>query len=102
MQPCQSFCKDCKKIDKKEVSELRKLTSEEINKLANRVGVRKIPAENFLMSITNNINKQAAFINLVGGAKLYNWNQETIQAIADGIKLANKKEQTPDADGYDL
>ena len=67
---------------------MRELNKEEITKLANRKGVRKIAVENFLMSMGNDAN--IAYANLSLDTRLYNWNSATVKAILKGINLANK------------
>ncbi len=69
---------------------MRKLTVEEIKGLANRSNVRKIAVENFLITLTNNSFPEVAIINLMQDAKIYKWNNSTIQAIMDGIMLAKE------------
>lgn len=65
---------------------MRKLTSQEIEMFANRTGVKKIAAENFLMSMGEDLTD--AIGNLGLDAKSYGWNQETINAIVEGMWLA--------------
>jgi hypothetical protein len=67
---------------------MRELTIEEIKKLANRPNVKRIAVENFLMSMGT--DPEAAIKNLLLDAELYNWNRETILALAirDGIFIA--------------
>ena len=67
---------------------MRQLTIPEINKLASRKNIKKIAVENFLMSMGD--NSLAASINMGYDADLYKWNSVTIQAIKDGITLAQK------------
>jgi len=67
---------------------LRKLTSDEIEKLASRKGVKRIAVENFLSTVTNNSDSYFARLNLGRDAALYDWNHETVQAIEDGIRMA--------------
>ena len=67
---------------------MRKLTAEEIEKLAMRKGVKKIAVENFLVTMTNNANERDAWMNLEMDARLYKWNVKTVRAIGDGIQLA--------------
>ena len=67
---------------------MRELNKEEITKLANRKGVRKIAVENFLMSMGNDAN--IAYANLSLDTRLYNWNSATVKAILKGINLASK------------
>jgi len=69
---------------------LRKLTIEEIEKLLRRKNVRQIAVENFLMTLTNNKDAGTARLNLGEDAGQYSWNHETVQAIEDGIRLAEK------------
>lgn len=67
---------------------MRRLTSEEITKLASRVGVKKIAVENFLMSMGE--NHSDARSNLSVDARSYKWNSATVKAIRAGIALASK------------
>ena len=66
---------------------MRKLIGKEIEELANRPGVKKIAVENFLMSMGEDIT--IAMGNLGIDAEQYKWNQETINAIVEGIWLAS-------------
>ncbi|MCK4329460.1 hypothetical protein KAX02_06420 [candidate division WOR-3 bacterium] len=67
---------------------LRKLTAEEIEGFASRENVKRIPVENFLMTVTNNDNITAALNNLEYDGKVYYWNRETMKAINEGIHLS--------------
>lgn len=69
---------------------MRELTSEEIEILSNRAGVKKVAVENFLSTLTNNPSQEAAIQNLRYDARIYKWNESTIQAILDGIIIAGK------------
>lgn len=69
---------------------LRELTVKEIKKLARRKGVKQIAVENFLATVTNNTNAFFARLNLGRDAAIYDWNHETIQAIEDGIRMAEQ------------
>ena len=69
---------------------LRRLTVEEVAKLASRKGVRKIAVENFLMSVTANPDASSAFANLDMDARSYKWNAATRNAISAGIALASR------------
>ena len=71
---------------------MRKLTAEEIEKLAMRKGVKRIAVENFLMTVTNNANERNARMNLEMDARLYKWNAKTVRAIGEGIQLAFQHE----------
>lgn len=66
----------------------RKLTLEEIEKLASRANVSKIAVENYLMSLTG--NESADRYNVTADARSYKWNAATVKAIQDGIRLAYK------------
>ncbi len=70
---------------------MRRMTSNEIEKFANRPGVRKIAVENFLMSMGDNIYN--AIGNVYLDAKSYEWNKETIRAILEGIWFASRLEE---------
>lgn len=65
---------------------IRNLTSKEIEEFANRHGVKKIAVENFLSSMGTNLTDIIG--NVALDAKLYNWNQETINAIMEGVWMA--------------
>jgi hypothetical protein len=67
---------------------MRKLTLEEIEILSSRAGFMKIAVENFLMTLTNNPSPEVAIMNLISDARIYKWNNNTVQAIMDGIMLA--------------
>jgi hypothetical protein len=67
---------------------MRKLTSEEIEKYANRKGVKRIAVENFLGTVTANPTRSAALSNLYMDAGMYKWNSATLSAIEAGIKKA--------------
>ena len=66
---------------------MRKLDIQEIEKLASEKNVRRIAAENFLMSMGG--DNVAAILNLRLDAKMYKWNKETIRSIEKGIILAS-------------
>jgi len=59
---------------------------EEIEEFTNRPNVKKVAAENFLMSMGEDLT--VAMGNLGLDAKSYGWNKQTIQAILDGIWVA--------------
>ena len=69
---------------------LRKLTSQEIEKLASKKGVRRIAVKNFLMTVHNNKSVYTACTNLRLDKKLYEWNIATEVAIREGIALATQ------------
>ena len=69
---------------------MRKLTIEEIEKLASRRNVKRIAVENFLATVTNNTNAFFARLNLGRDAAIYDWNHETVAAIEDGIRMAEQ------------
>jgi len=66
---------------------MQKLTSEEIEELANRPNVKKVAVENFLMDMGEDLI--VAMGNLGLDAKYYIWNRQTVQAILDGILVAS-------------
>lgn len=70
------------------MNKLRNLTVEEIKQFSSRPGVRVIAVENFLMTISANRLPMYAYLNLDADAHSYKWNQQTVQAIKDGIDLA--------------
>ena len=65
---------------------MRELTGKEIEEFANRPGAKKIAVENFLMSMGTDLT--IAMGNLGVDAKQYGWNQDTINAILEGMWLA--------------
>lgn len=71
----------------------RKLTSEEIAKLASRKGVRAVAVENFLASTPIDgphfpYGYQGnAEMNLKSDAASYKWNAPTVKAIRDGLRM---------------
>ena len=67
---------------------MRALTSAEIESLASRPKVRRIAVENFLFSLPLDIGTLGCYRNLANDALAYGWNQATIGAIRDGIRLA--------------
>ncbi len=67
---------------------MRKLTNEEIDKLASEVGVRKIAVINFLSTMGD--NEFNAIQNAELDSRLYKWNMATRSAIIKGIKLASE------------
>lgn len=68
---------------------LRKLTTEEIETLMARQGVRQIALVNFLFFM-DGYSRSDALDNLSTDAILYKWNAATLKAIRDGINLASK------------
>lgn len=71
-----------------EVPVMRKLTGPEVEELASRSGVRRIAVENFLTTFPLDLNPMYQNMNLIADARAYGWNQETIQAIRDGLQKA--------------
>ena len=65
---------------------MRELRLEEIEKPANRKGVRKIAVENFLG--TMGTDDRAAKGNLWADAQSYKWNAKTVSTILRGIEIA--------------
>ena len=63
------------------------LTNDKIIELAKKPGVKQIAVENFLITVDHNIDKMSAELNLEMDAKSYGWNQATISAIKEGIRL---------------
>ncbi len=66
----------------------RELTSKEIEELASQKGVKRIAVENFLSSIPLDCSQRDHLGNLQMDARLYRWNQATVNAITRGIKKA--------------
>jgi hypothetical protein len=67
---------------------MKKLTIEEIRQFTERPNVKKAVAENFLMSMSIGNGIPIIIENLVANAKSYKWNNETVEAILDGILTA--------------
>ncbi len=65
---------------------MKKLTMEEIKKFSKRPNVKKVEVENFLMKMYSGV--PTAIEILVKDAKSDKWNNETIEAILDGILSA--------------
>lgn len=68
---------------------LKKLTGAEIEKLSSRKDVQRDAVENFLATVEANHNVTNAVHNLAKDAILYCWNEETVNAMIDGIALAS-------------
>ena len=66
---------------------MRKLTRDEIEKLASRPKVRRIAVENFLGSMPD-IDPIYTAMNMHADARSYGWNTATVAAIMTGITLA--------------
>jgi hypothetical protein len=69
---------------------MRKLTKQEIQSLANLPNVKETPVWNFLGTAHHCGTYLNALANLDMDAKLYRWNQETIRAIYNGLRIANE------------
>ena len=69
---------------------LRELSTQEINSLSTRYGVKQVVVGNFLMSI-GGVSIEAAYKSLNSERKLNGWNRRTIRAVSDGIVLATTK-----------
>ncbi len=67
---------------------LRRLTYTEIETLASRPGVRRIAVENFLCSFPTDLEPMYQNMNLHDDARAYGWNTQTVQAIKEGLRLA--------------
>jgi len=63
----------------------------EIEKLASGSGVKRIPVENFLMTLDGQTRVQAE-MNFENDASVYGWNGETQEAISKGISKYFSKE----------
>lgn len=63
-----------------------KLTSERINELAAKRGVRAIAVRNFLGSLPSDAKRSDALANLEEDGRSYRWNSATIAAIRQGIR----------------
>lgn len=66
----------------------KKLTIEEIRQFTGRPNVKKVAAENFLMGINIGNGIPIIMENLIDDAKSNGWNNETVEAILDGILVA--------------
>ena len=71
---------------------MRELTAAEIEQLAGQSAVKRVAVENFLISVCNNGTAENAMLNLWNDSRVYNWNNETITAIRQGIQLAQKED----------
>lgn len=67
---------------------MKKLTIEEIRQFAERPNVKKTDAENFLMRMDIGSGIPIILENLCADAKSYKWNNETVEAILNGILKA--------------
>lgn len=65
---------------------MKSLTVEEIKKFSERPNVKKVEVENFLTKMYSGV--PTAIEILVSDAKSDKWNNETIEAILDGILSA--------------
>ena len=65
------------------------LTPETIQELANRPDVKKTAVENFLGTLEagRSMTLQDTLHNLVDDANAYRWNDETIRAILEGVRM---------------
>jgi hypothetical protein len=63
----------------------------EIMDLAGRANVHSIAVQNFLGSLEGDSHN--AWENLRADRTAYKWNDDTVQAVADGIELACKEPQ---------
>jgi hypothetical protein len=66
---------------------MRRLTEEEIAKLATRKGVKENAVRNFLSTL-GSLTPMEAGMNVSQDARDYKWNAATVKAIRDGINLA--------------
>jgi hypothetical protein len=62
-----------------------------MSQFSNRPNVNKVAVENFLIGIGAG-NVPSNIERLVSDAKTYKWNNETIEAIIDGILRSNELE----------
>lgn len=67
---------------------MKKLTVEEIKRFVEKPNVKKDDAENFLMSMNTCNGVFINMENLFENAKNSEWNNETIEAIVNGILTA--------------
>ena len=67
---------------------MKKLTIEEVRQFADRPNVKKMAAENFLMNMNIGNGIPILLENLFADAKSYKWNNETVEAILNGILTA--------------
>ncbi len=68
---------------------MRELTGVEIERLAQRKGVRRLAVENFLGTL-GGMNIREAMGNLLLDQRSYGWNMKTYAAIRSGIELAER------------
>jgi len=61
------------------------LTTERIEQLASRRGVKAVAVRNFLFTVGVNQNLIVAYANLEYDARSYRWNAATVNAIRTGI-----------------
>ena len=64
---------------------MKKLTVEEIKGFSERPNVKKVAVENFLKSMNIGEGTPLTIEHLVTDAKSNKWNNETVEAILDGI-----------------
>lgn len=79
---------------------MKKLTIVEIRQFSERPFVRKTAVENFLA--TMGTNSAIALKNLALDARLYSWDDPTLDAIMEGIvyaQLNNRTDLIPDRGG---
>ena len=69
---------------------MRRLLKEEIGPFASRVNVDQEAVWNFLGTAHHCGTYVNALCNLIMDSELYRWNDETINAIMEGLKLTEK------------
>ena len=67
---------------------MKMLTKEEIKKFSERPNVKKVEVESFLTKMYSGV--PTAIETLITDAKSDKWNNETIEAILDGILSAGE------------
>lgn len=69
---------------------MRELELDEIRELAKRPNVRAIAVENFLMSFHPDVGPVGNHYNLIMDSRSYGWNEATVKACSDGLRLAER------------
>jgi hypothetical protein len=67
---------------------MKMLKKSEITKLASRKGVRPVAVSKFLTGLDPNATEIGALVDLEVTSKSKKWNDATIRAMRDGIRMA--------------
>jgi hypothetical protein len=78
-------------MDNVEFDTGRDLTVAEITDLLERPGVNREVIENFLEDAHRTTSAAQAYVSLMNNAKKFNWNNQTLHAGMDAIKLSFTK-----------